>query len=96
MPWITASEMTAREQSFSVTADLAGLLDEHGDGVYTVIIWGSIDGEDVVISQYSIFHGIFGPESDNSTDQAGFAVVSAGGYHTCGVQDGRLRRMLGK
>ena len=86
VPWITASEMTARDQFFSVTANLVGLLDDHGDGVYTIILWGGIDGEHVVISQYSIFHGIVSPENHHSTDQAGFATVSAGSYHTCGVK----------
>ena len=86
VPWITASEMRVRDQSFSVTADLASLLTDHGDGVYTVSIWGSMDGEDVVISQYSIFHKNVAPDSYSSTDQAGFAVVSAGWSHTCGVK----------
>ena len=86
VPWITALEMTAREQFFSVTADLSGLLADHGDGVYTVIIWGSIDGEDVIISQYSIFYATVAPADPYSADQAGFAAVSAGSYHTCGVK----------
>ena len=85
VPWITTSEMTARDQFFSVTADLVGLLNKHGDGVYTVIIWGSIDGQDIVISQYSIFHEFVSTENDHSADQAGFTLVSAGGHHTCGV-----------
>ena len=86
VPWITAFEMTARDQSFSVTADLVGLLNEHGDGVYTVIIWGSIDGEVIVISQYSMFYGSAAPENYYSTGQAGFALVSTGAWHTCGVK----------
>ena len=86
VPWITASVMRARDQFFSITANLSGLLDDHGDGVYTVLIWGNMDGEDIVISQYSIFLGIVAPENYDSTDQAGFATISAGSEHTCGMR----------
>ena len=63
VPWITASEWTARGESFSVTANIQEELDEHGNGVYTVFVWGKIDGEDAVISEYSIFHGITPPDA---------------------------------
>ena len=91
VPWITASEMTARDQSFSLTADLVGLLAEHGDGVYTVILRGRIYGDDLVFSQYSIFHKAVAPEDYHSAEQASFAAVSTGGHHTCGVKtDGSI------
>ena len=63
LPWITASKWTARDDNFAVTADISQIIREHGAGVYTVIVWGVIDGEDVVISQYSMFHGIPAPET---------------------------------
>ena len=63
VPWITALEWTARSEEFSVTVDLTDVLAEHGDGVYSLIVWGSIGGEDVVISQYSIFHGVTPPDT---------------------------------
>ena len=44
VPWITASKWAASEESFSVTANINEVLDERGDGVYTVLIWGDIDG----------------------------------------------------
>ena len=63
VPWITALGWTARGGAFSVKADLRGLLAENGNGVYTVMLWGKIGGEDVVISRYSIFHGVTPPDS---------------------------------
>lgn len=63
VPWITASSWTASRNAFSVTVNIAEVLEEHGDGVYTIVVWGKIDGEDVVISEYSIFHGITPPDT---------------------------------
>ena len=61
--WITALEWTATGNEFSVRADLGELLSKYGNGVYSLIVWGKIGGEDVVISQYSIFHGITPPDT---------------------------------
>ena len=58
VPWVTAREWYVTSNSFSVRADLKKVLAKHGDGVYTVLIWAKSGGEDVVISQYSIFHEI--------------------------------------
>ncbi len=58
VPWITALRWTAGGESFSVEADIGGVLAEHGAGVYSIMVWGDIDGERAVISEYSIFHGI--------------------------------------
>lgn len=53
--WITAEEWVADGQRFAVTADLSELLAEHGAGVYSLAVWGPIEGERAVISEYSIF-----------------------------------------
>ena len=58
VPWVTAMEWRAAGDSFSVKADLNDVIEEHGAGVYTILVWGKSGGEDVVISEYSIFHGI--------------------------------------
>ena len=60
-PWITAEEWTAQGESFAVAADLSDVLRDNGDGVYTVMVWGTIDGSTEIISQYSIFHGVIPP-----------------------------------
>ena len=65
VPWITASEWTVRADFFFVTADLSAILAEHGPGVYTIVVWAAIDGEPLVVSEYSIFHGIQPPDTYN-------------------------------
>ena len=60
--WITASKWTAAREVVVLEVDLKDLLQQHGDGVYTIIVWGRIDGQDVLISQYSIFHGVTPPD----------------------------------
>ena len=60
-PWITASEWSVANGRFSVTADLGEVLLTHGGGIYTLSLWGIVDGEDVLISEYSIFHGVTPP-----------------------------------
>lgn len=59
--WITASEWKASETEFSVKADVGALLKEYGVGVYSLVVWGNVGGEDIIISEYSIFHGIVPP-----------------------------------
>lgn len=68
LPWITAQEWTAQGESFAVAADLSDVLRSHGDGVYTIAVWGTIDGNNEVISQYSIFHGVAPPGGYSSAD----------------------------
>ena len=65
VPWITAQKWTAKGKEFSIAADLSDVLAEHGEGVYSLVVWGAIDGEDVVISEYSIFHGVTPPGTYN-------------------------------
>ena len=60
-PWITASRFTARGESFSVRANISQVTDQHGPGVYTITVWGNAAGEDIVISEYSIFYRIDPP-----------------------------------
>ena len=56
VPWITVQAWEARGQAFSVKADLSDVLATYGAGVYSVVLWGRIGGEKVVIAEYSIFH----------------------------------------
>ena len=69
VPLITASEWTATDTLFSVTADIGPLLQHHGPGVYTVLVWGELSGRDVLISQYSIFHRIEPPDTYTTSSQ---------------------------
>lgn len=61
-----AEEMTAEGREFSIRADMTGLLDEHGPGVYTVALIAELEGisggePDTVISEHSIFHEVRAP-----------------------------------
>ncbi len=64
-PWLTATEWEVQGANFSVTANVSGLLAEHGPGVYTVLLWGELGGEKVPVSQYAIFHEVTPPDAYN-------------------------------
>ena len=65
VPWITASEWTVSGAHFSVAVNISGLLSEYGPGVYTILLWGEIDGEDVPVAEYSIFYEVVPPDTYN-------------------------------
>ena len=62
VPWITAQRWRADAQGFAVVADLGRVVDEHGPGVYTIMVWARLMGGREVVSQYSIFHEITPPD----------------------------------
>ena len=59
---LTASRWEVSDTAFSVTVDIRETLREYGEGVYTILVWGPIGGEDAVISEYSMFYGITAPD----------------------------------
>ena len=61
--WITASEWKVHGDSFTVEADLSGIVGRHGRGLYKITIWGELNGEDIGISEYVIFQGIQHPNT---------------------------------
>lgn len=63
VPWITAKKWQVANDTFAVEANLSKVLRKHGDGVYTILVWGKVDGEDAVISEYSIFVGVTPPDT---------------------------------
>ncbi len=71
VPWITAGSWNADGTSFEASADIDDLLSEYGAGVYTITIWGPIHGENVIISEYSIFHGVTPPDTYSHQASAG-------------------------
>ena len=62
-PRITASKWTANGNSFSISANINEVLKKHGDGVYTIVVWGTIGGERAIISRYSVFSGLTPPDT---------------------------------
>ena len=63
VPWVTAQRWEVNGDNFKVVADISDLLAKHGSGVYSLFIWGIIDNEDVVISQWSIFWDVTPPDT---------------------------------
>ena len=63
--WITASKWTARDTDFSVKANISELLSKYGPGVYSLVLWSEVGGDEVPISQYSIFHQVEPPDTYN-------------------------------
>ena len=63
VPWITAIDWTLTDRDFALSADISDLLTGYGSGVYTVTLWGRIEGEDVMISKYSIFYNVSVPDT---------------------------------
>ena len=61
--YIIAKVWTADDTSIALEADVSKVLENYGEGVYSVMVWGKIDGEDAVISEYSIFYGITPPDA---------------------------------
>ena len=66
VPWIDAEKFEASGNSFSIRADLKDITRKHGDGVYTILVWGKSGGESLVISEYSLFYGIDPPDTYSS------------------------------
>ena len=52
---ITAETWSIDGDDFQVSADISEILNQHGNGVYTIVLWGEIDGERTPISEYSMF-----------------------------------------
>ena len=50
------------ERDFEVVADVRGVLEEHGRGVYTVHVVAMLDEKPLTISVHSIWYGIEAPE----------------------------------
>ena len=44
---------------FDMAVDISDLLDEFGPGAYTMLIWGTVNGEPVPIMAHTLFHGVF-------------------------------------
>ncbi len=60
---MTPSVWAVSEHALAVAADLRSIL-HLGPGVYTVLVWGSVNGEEaVLISTYSIFYQVPPPET---------------------------------
>ncbi|MBI2872730.1 MAG: CAP domain-containing protein [Chloroflexi bacterium] len=55
VPHVTANVLSVQGNSFVVHVDLSDVLNIHGKGVYTVLVWGKKNGEAALMIEYSIF-----------------------------------------
>ena len=60
---ITMTGWSVSGDSFSISGSLKELLDRWGSGVYTLMLWGDLDGDSIPVAQYAIFHGITPPDT---------------------------------
>ena len=60
-----AEQITAEDDYFSVAANVQEILEEHGPGVYTVVLVADLEdglkNDEQVISEYSVFHRVRSP-----------------------------------
>ena len=61
--WVTATLWVAKGDQVAVRADIGNILESHGPGVYSIVVWGKHLGEDVVVSQYSMFYQVTPPDA---------------------------------
>ncbi|MCH9037154.1 MAG: hypothetical protein IH860_07560 [Chloroflexi bacterium] len=57
IPWVDAEIWAESGATFSVEADISQHIAEHGDGVYTVRIWGENGPDSLPLTNYSVFIG---------------------------------------
>lgn len=55
VPWVTAAVWETGGADFRVAADLTPVLENSGDGVYTVQLWGKAGAERAALTNYAIF-----------------------------------------
>ena len=60
-PWITAGTWDASSSNFNVVADIGRVLQKHGPGVYTVVVWADIGAIREPVSDYAIFYKVDPP-----------------------------------
>ena len=58
---IKMSEFRLEGDEFTISADLGEVLETHGPGVYHVDIFGVLEGDVVLISEFRVFHDILVP-----------------------------------
>ena len=63
---ITALMWDVAGDSFNIEAGIQAVLDEHGPGIYTVVVWANLNGEQETVSEYAIFYNTPPPNTDYS------------------------------
>ena len=66
VPWLDASNWKLETHSFEVRADLGPVLRQHGPGIYTVVLWANINGEQRIVSEFPIYYETEPPDGYGS------------------------------
>ena len=51
---VTADIWQVEADSFRIEADLNQVIQTHGPGIYSMVLWGDVDGESVALTEYAI------------------------------------------
>ena len=62
-PRITTEDWNVERNAFDISADLSEVIAEHGPGIYVIRMWGALNGQDVLISEYAIFYEVTPPST---------------------------------
>ena len=63
VPRITADEWNVTSSTFKVVADVSEVTEQHGPGVYTLVLWADLEGKSVTVAKYSMFYDITPPNT---------------------------------
>ena len=51
---VTADMWQVEADLFRIEADLNRVIQIHGPGIYSMVLWGDVDGESVALTRYAI------------------------------------------
>ena len=68
VPWTIPETWRVSDTTFDIEANISKVIDKWGPGVYTIAVWGENSGEQISLSNYSIFHGIMAPTITSADD----------------------------
>ena len=51
---VTADIWQVEADSFRIEADLSQVIQTHGPGIYSMVLWGDVDGESIALTEYAI------------------------------------------
>ena len=55
IPWLTADDWQVQGANITISANLGDVIETHGPGVYTIVVWGAVEEEGLPLTNYSIF-----------------------------------------
>ena len=68
VPRITADEWNVTSSTFRVVADVSRVTEQHGPGVYTLVLRADLQDESIVVAEYSMFYDTTPPNTYDVDD----------------------------